>query len=380
MSPLPATIESYIDNIDIHELNREKSGGEVIFSLVAIALFLFESYNVYLLVTDVISPFLAFIFHIIAIFAGFLYVTMAFNRNLDVRMALLLAITVALTGPFGAAGSLLTLILNIIYNRYSQSFKEWFETIFPHKEISLPEEINENIISGRDESSKKYSVIPFMDVMSVGSEAQKREALSKMTSMFHPSFASAINRALNDPNNAIRVQAATAITRIENSFLEKSITINKIAGLRPYDANIKLIQAKHYDDYAYTGILDSEREEANRAKALEYYQEYLKMKPDDSNVRLFIGRLLKRSGDFSSACEWFKKCLDEGFVTDVIVTWYIECLYELGRYSELRNVCSVYYSRLSEDERLSPSFIESIRIWTGDEIAINRNINQEGSE
>ena len=45
------------------------------------------------------------------------------------------------------------------------------------------------------------------DVIALGTESQKRRALTRMTDQFDPSFSPAIN-ALQDDSNAIRVQAA----------------------------------------------------------------------------------------------------------------------------------------------------------------------------
>ena len=104
--------------------------------------------------------------------------------------------------------------------------------------------------------------------------------LSRMTERFDASFSPAFNKALNDRSNTIRVQAATAVAKIEKQFMNRLMRITEAAELYPNDIEIKLVMAEHYDDYAFTGILDNERERINRRRALKHYQEYLKECPD----------------------------------------------------------------------------------------------------
>jgi tetratricopeptide (TPR) repeat protein len=191
---------------------------------------------------------------------------------------------------------------------------------------------------GRDESSKTYSVIPFLDVLSFGNETQKRQALAKMTSHFHPNFAPAFKKALSDDSNTIRVQAATAITKIENQFTERLMKLAKVKEQYEREPVVVLALAEHYDNYAYTGLLDADREQANRQRAFEHYQEYLELDPQSLDVRTRVGRILMRNKEFDKACEWFRKCADLGYVSEAIFQWYSEALFECGRYDELRRL------------------------------------------
>ncbi len=157
-----------------------------------------------------------------------------------------------------------------------------------------------------------------------------------MTSNFQPSFAPAFKKALNDPSNTIRVQAASAITKIENTFMDRLMKLTRVKEQFPKEPVVVKALAEHYDDYAYTGLLDGDRELANRRKALEYYQEYLNLEPRDLEVRTQIGRILMRNKDYNRACEWFKNCIDLGFVSQSISEWYSEALFASSRFEELR--------------------------------------------
>lgn len=363
--PNLAYIDQYLKPIDVHEVRRARPDGLLAYLIVGICVLVAEGMTFYLMLWEHIGVALGVILHLIVTGIAAAYARSCLRSAEDARFPVLLALTTGFLGPYGAAGSIVAMLLHLWYLRHAHSFQEWFNTIFPSLRVGPTEEIYEDILSGRDESPLRYSVIPFLDVIALGSDAQKRQAISKMTASFHPSFATAFKRALQDPSNAIRVQAATAISKVENAFLEQAIRIERVLRLRPKDADVKLAQARHFDNYAYTGILDPEREAANREAALDAYMAYLAMKPQSLEARLYIGRTLKRSGRISEAAQWFKKCIDEGNYNDAMVTWYLECLFELGRFRELRETANHFQPRLSLDQRYQLSLVESIRLWSG---------------
>ncbi|MGE0754427.1 MAG: hypothetical protein AB7L92_04635, partial [Alphaproteobacteria bacterium] len=236
-------IDAYFEGTDIHEEHRTGSGGAL--ALIAAVLFtLLHAYNSWLYFhSAAISIGMALVFHaLLAAAAGFLaFVGSAMDR--EGRFLLLLFIASATAGVFGAAGTVLAIVLHIWFMRFAQPFSNWFSSIFPSSPLTNNEQVYEDIQVGRDESSKPYSVISFMDVIRYGSEAQKRVALSKMTSRFHHSFAPAFKQALNDNSNNIRVQAATAISKIENQFTARAIRVIDLLEEHPNNPGIVLATA-----------------------------------------------------------------------------------------------------------------------------------------
>ena len=284
----------------------------------------------------------------------------------DARFMLLLGSTTAALGAFGAFGTLLSILLHLWFMQVSQTFAEWFATIFPRRKLSRPEKMFDDLTYGRDQNPMSYSVVPFMDVMEIGSEAQKRKALGRMSEYFEPQFAPAFKKALVDSSNTIRVQAATAVTRIENQFLEELMKITELTRRYPKDANIRLALAEHYDDYAFTGILDMEREMVNRTRALEHYREYLEMKPGDINVRIRAGRLMLRLDRAVEAADWFARCLMDGYSSDSLIIWYLESLFLAGRFEELRKNARLHRTRLRALYEDLPQLAESVELWAGE--------------
>jgi hypothetical protein len=358
-------LEKYLTPLDVHEANKQDLDSTFSFIITAAVVSLLQIVLVYFLFSETIGGFAALIIHLIIVAALAFITSFSYRLNKDSRFFFLLTLCTLVLGPIGAVGSLVCNLFTLLYSSYAQDFEGWFTTIFPRSRATMPEQTSEDIESGRDESSREYSIIPFMDVMEVGSESQKREALSKISSRFNPKFSGVLRKALSDSSNTIRVQAATVIAKIENAFLDRSQKLDTVAKLNPKDHQVVLARARHYDDYAFTGIIDSERESVNREKALNGYMEYLTHKPSDNEVRLAVGRLLYRDGKLQEAAEWFAKCLQEGFLSPAILGWYMECLYHLGRYEELHRVSTRLLTDAERDKDIDPNLLNNARLWAG---------------
>lgn len=356
-------IEAYLKEPDIHEVQRAGIIGAGLTLVVALAVLLLHGLNAYLLFWQGYSVLLFAFFHIVL--AGAVLVMAAGMQKLgrDARFMLLLGTSTAGLGVFGAFGTLLSIVLHLWMMQISQTFAEWFASIFPRRTLSKPELLYDDLTFGRDQNPYAYSVIPFMDVMEIGSEAQKRKALGRMMEFFDPQFAPAFRKALGDSSNTVRVQAATAVTKVENLFLEELMKIIGLSRQYPKDAVIKLALAEHYDDYAFTGILDEERERLNRTKAQEHYREYLELKPGDINVRVRAGRLMLRRKQYTEAADWFARCLADGYSSDSLIIWYMEALFRSGRYAELRKQARLYHPRLVSYYDGAPQLAESVEFW-----------------
>ncbi|MFW0778221.1 MAG: tetratricopeptide repeat protein [Rickettsiales bacterium] len=359
------TIEDFFAEADVHDVGREANGGILTF-IVAFVLLIVESLLVYWAVSGSLSLNFVLILHAIVVVLLTIYATVLMKSGKENRFALLLMLTTATAGPYGAGGVMFAVILYFLFVRRSVSFDEWYDTIFPSVTRSQSQRVYDDIVVGRDESSKSYSVIPFLDVLSFGDELQKRQALSKMTSSFHPNFAPAFKKALSDDSNTIRVQAATAITKIENMFMERLMKLTRLKDQYDQEPVVVMALAEHYDNYAYTGLLDADREQANRKRALVHYQEYLQLDPNNLDVRTRIGRILMREKDYERACEWFAECIKTGHNSESISQWYCEALFNCGRFDDLRRFSGSYTPSSKEGAATQPLPVkEALALWSG---------------
>lgn len=359
-------VEELLEPKDVHELRAAEAltlrvGQALIFAVV---LTLVHALLLYIAINDVVWVGLPLLVHVIISVALMVWTYGQYRAGLDVPFMALLAVSTAFTGVFGAIGTILSIILYGIFRQKAHTFGEWFQLIFPPDLTTGPEDVYNKIVVGIDENPKDYEVMPFLDVMDLGSEEQKRRALSKMTMKFHPRLAPAFLRALRDPSNAIRVQAATSVAKIEAEFMDKLEKIEAAREQYPDNIHVQYALAKFYDDYAYTGLLDRERELLNREKAIDTYKSYLQHDPNSTEAWAAIGRLLFRSKKWQEAADWFNNALARGWKMRTMILWYMECLYRLGDFDGLRKIAREHGHTIMNNEDLPKEVRESVALWS----------------
>ncbi|ABK45471.1 hypothetical protein Mmc1_2980 [Magnetococcus marinus MC-1] len=263
-------------------------------------------------------------------------------------------------GFIGAMGSAITMVLYWEYARHTTSFDEWYEALFPEEEVSEARTLaNKLEASG---TGGEGSLTPFNDILNHGSQRQKQSMIALISRNFKPAFAPVLNRALNDPDNSIRVQAATAATFVENGFLKQAMALEEQLKEAPENAEILLALASHYDDYAYTGLLDFEREQQNRDKAIELYQLYLLEDKDNTRVHNALGRNLLKNERFEEARTFLEHLLQEGHAPKSLYLWYMECLFHLQDYDALGEAADQLVEKYG-DMAFPAHIMETVLFW-----------------
>jgi tetratricopeptide (TPR) repeat protein len=205
-----------------------------------------------------------------------------------------------------------------------------------------------------------------VDVIKRGSESQKREAILKMTQFFHPDFGSVIKMALReDSSNVVRVQAATAITKIKNNFFSQLMALEKLRRKYPDKNEILLAIASVYDDLAFSTILEPEQESEARQLALKFYEEFRAHRPNDKRLHYLIGRLMMRQGRYEEAVRWFEGAMTSELIKLDIWVLYAECLYSLKRFDELRRQARSNCDLVLQSRKYPDSICESVLFWSG---------------
>lgn len=278
------------------------------------------------------------------------------------RFAMLLAVTGCFFGPLGTLGLAVITPLQVILRRQATPFEQWYSALFPEEENDEDEKLYRLIASGRAADQSHSGIDSFTDVMRHGSIEQKRAVLMLLARRFRPEFAPALKLALQDANPAIRVQAATATAEIESHFTERTVELEAAATAAPVDFAAQLAMAQHYDAYAFSGLLDSGREHASRRSALKYYGACLQLQPQNIDIRMAICRILVREGRHADAVDWLGQRLAQETSNRALVGWYLECLFHLRRFAELRGVAARFRDLLldgDEDDRLR----QSTQLW-----------------
>ncbi len=357
------TVKSYLIPEDVHDAERVSASNEVLALLAAAVWTLLHGLNIYWLFWNNVPFIYSVLIHIILTIVITVVTIMLKAAGRDIRHLYMLCITSGAASILGTAGTMLACVMSMMYGRFTQPFAQWYRAIYPDFGFSREEKLYDMITSGKDESTRDYHVVSFRDVMVLGTEQQKRRALTRMTDRFHPSFAPIYRQALQDKNNTIRVQAASSVAKIENQFTHMLMRVEQLEAMNPDDMILKLGLARFYDDYAFTGLLDAQREHDNRQKALEKYRVYLEEFPNDIDVRIEAGRLLLRNGSYDEVVTLFQDCLSAGYQTETLNAWLMEALYAAGRYAELRAMAPRCAHMAKEWKDTRPRLSRSIEFW-----------------
>jgi len=283
-------------------------------------------------------------------------------RGGDERLFLLLAVTTPLAGPIGPAGVGVTMVLGNWFARRAQSFEDWYESLFPVEETDAGREVALLVKGINALPNGETNVLPLNDILSFGSFAQKQAAVTLMTKYYRPDFAPALHKALSDETNAIRVQAATAMAKIESEFLERSMRLAKAAAEAPDDPRQLAALAAHHDAYAFSGVLDPKLEEETRQKAVAAFRRLIELEPENIEARSAVGRLLVRQHRFAEAADWYGRWRAETWPVATRL-WHAEALYALGRYADLRTLSAL---TVNGGDSIAPKTAGTLKLWAGE--------------
>ncbi|MCX6629413.1 MAG: hypothetical protein NTW28_17485 [Candidatus Solibacter sp.] len=279
----------------------------------------------------------------------------------DVRLPLLLAAATAALGPIGAAGTLVTISLTRWYSRSAIPFEEWYQSLFPDTGQQAGDDLAARVANA--DLAKPGSLTPFTEILAFGSLHQKQALIALINQQFRPAFGPILKRALTDGNNAVRVQAATAMNKLDNAMLQRTLELSSRIRQDASDVMALRAIARHYDDYLYSGILDARREEDIREQALEAYRQSIDAEPGDLDSWLAAGRLLLRGKRYAEAADWIGQAMQAGLSTPQADLWYMESLYHLGRFGQLREFAGSRNERVETVDNLPPAAFEAVRLW-----------------
>jgi polysaccharide biosynthesis protein PelE len=365
-TPPYESVALYFNQLDVHE-QEKVAGDEVLAIVLSLIWTVLHGLNCYLLFWQNVSLTYSFVIHLVLTLVIMLVTKVLSQAGRDARLLYVLTISSGGAGFFGGIGAMLASILTICYNHFSIPFSKWYEAIYPEFPSTQEQELYESITSGKDETAASYSVISFNDMMNFGSEGQKRRAITKMTDQFHPLFAPVFKLALQDESNTIRVQAAASIVKIENQFSQTLHQIERLEQKSPKDSALKLGLARYYDSFAFTGILDENREAENRKLALQKYKQYLDMRSNDIEARIEAGRLLLRSNQAEQAVELFQDCIKAGYGNDTVKFWLLEAYYQSERYEDLRRLAPEMLKHVENAQEIRPRLSQAIKFWGSSE-------------
>ena len=279
------------------------------------------------------------------------------------RLLQILAATLPFFGPVAPVMLLLVYPVYLRFRATATPFETWYHALFPEGERFLSAQIYQSIIRHEVPRGDYSPVVSYMDVMRDGPIEQRIAVVATVARNFRPVFAPVLKAAIADDNPEVRVQAATAVAKLTDDFLDRVQTLEAAVAAAPRDSKRLRNLAQAYDEYAYTGILDSAMEQNNRLRALQLWISYCEMEPDDRDAALAVGRLLMRLERYKLAAQWLERAFTEGRASRQAVLWYMEVLYELGRTDALRALAGQTVTDLAQDRQLSPKAVSAAQLW-----------------
>lgn len=328
--------------------------------LIALPAGAIGAWSIWLAVAGHIAPWLAVVAHLLT--AGVLAGVARAARDAHRARALwLLAVGVGGLGPMGAAGAVLAVGLGRWFDRRATPIDEWRRALFPEGEVDKDEALW--ALVGVRQSDQRAGIAPFVDVLEHGALAQKQAVVALIARHFRPAFAPALRLALKDPQNAVRVQAATAVSLIEAGATSSALELERQRRERPGDLALLRELARHEDQYAFTGLLDAAREQESRTRAIEAFRAYLAARPDDAGAWHELGRLFARLGQYDEALPCLREALRLGGGVETRL-WTMECLFHLRRFADLRVLASESAAAMAAERQALPAQTpQMLRLW-----------------
>ncbi len=271
-----------------------------------------------------------------------------------------LIISVIFSGLFGAIGNLIATLCYLLFERQNSQFNVWYMSLFPEDQQHEAGQIYQQIMKQKDAQGDR-AVTPLLELIQFGTRDQKYATLSLISRHFHPSFSPALKAALEDEDNAIRVLAAAAVTKIQHGVLDEIVELKQALDTSPLPSTT-LALANRYDTLAYYGLMNDGRSRTARETAINYYYRYLELQPDDEAVIIKVTRLYMRNEAYVEATQWIEKHIELADKNTKMLVWYMEALYQSKRFDKVYRLVKLKHNHIAELD-LPFSMMQTVQLW-----------------
>ena len=279
------------------------------------------------------------------------------------RQAVLLTLTTIALGPAGAFGSLLSVCLEAAFRPYASPFTDWYDRIFIDEDEFANDAFLQRLAIGGDPVSGSIQLTSFRDMLAFGTIEQKQATIALIARRFTPAFAPALRLALEDPIAAVRVQAAAAAASIENRYTQRSIALTREAELHRNSIAAERELARHYADFANSGLVEQHRVAEATDQALAHFDKVLARQPNDGEALIESARLLLGKGQPRDAVRRLERVMSVAGVAPATASLYLEALLQLGRFVDIRRAARAWAGRFRGTDRESERLNVALNLW-----------------
>lgn len=285
------------------------------------------------------------------------------RRGIGNRHLVMLLILSAATGVFGAAGALLGFVASLLYAERLQPDAATAANVGRSAGEESSVAIAEMLRDGLDRHPSAPQTTPYLDILRLGDVAQKCAAIAAIAQDFTPAYAPALRAGLTDASQEVRTAAAGALAQIEEDFTRRRLAIEEALAVTPDHPPLKLALAQYFDAHAFCGLLEQPLESQCRRHALEIYKSVLQQDPNARDIWMAVGRLLTRDGQWHAAADWFRHALDRGIDHPDLILWYLESLYRLRQFRDLRRLVMEFGRGILAREALPERVKHAVALW-----------------
>lgn len=288
--------------------------------------------------------------------------------NTDVRNHIISCLFLLFLGPLGCFIAIVNNTFSLIYSRKMKvSFSEWlFGYLYndDHNEKDS-DRIYKRIVSGQEIFSDSIDTEPLTDIMGFGTLEQKQAALIKAVKHFRPQLMiPVLQMGLNDSNNAIRVQAAAGLAKIQDDF-HKKYTFYERKVLDKTESPEELVDfAKLCEEYSASQLLNSERKAAIIRESITLYERCVVLTPDNIDLKISLIRMHMLNGNRDRAYALLTEVLPLiKNPSPAIAHTIMELLFKMGRFAEMRHFANEWKSEM--DKNFGYAINEKLELWSG---------------
>ena len=159
------------------------------------------------------------ILYLVSLLSVFFWCFWSFRKQQDQRLAVLLLVTYPILGGVGAWGCLCTSLAFALFSHTTKNFEHWHREMLSMEQESL---LARRCIKHARESLKYgdfrvRGITSFYDVLRVGSEQEKRKALTLMARGKLQAFGDLLKEYSNDQELTVKVLASTLLGKMQES-------------------------------------------------------------------------------------------------------------------------------------------------------------------
>ncbi|MFA6293605.1 MAG: hypothetical protein WC637_17595, partial [Victivallales bacterium] len=200
---------------------------------------------------------------------------------------------------------------------------------------------------------------------------QKQAALIKAVKNFRPQLmVPVLQMGLNDPNNAIRVQAAAGLAKIQDDFHKKyTYYESKVVGKT--ESTEELIDfAKLCEEYSASQLLNSERKSAIIRESINLYERCVNLSPDNIDLKISLIRMLMINGNTARVNGLLDVVLPHvKNPSPAIAHTLMELLFKMNRFAEMRHFANEW--KLEMNKNFGYAINEKVELWSGNPSGLN---------